>query len=145
MDEKNSVLIVDDDTSNIGALSRILDAEYRIFAVNNGAAAVLAAAKHAPDLILLDIIMPGVDGYNVLAALKSAEQTRHISVIIISGLGDALSEERALAAGAVDYITKPFSPAIIRHRVRIHIQAVNTRKALDAALQALHGEEKEKE
>ena len=140
MDKENSVLIVDDEASNIGALSSILDAEYRLYAVNNGADAVAAAEKHLPDLILLDIIMPNMGGYDVLAALKSAEKTKDIAVIVISGLGDAANEGKALASGAVDYVTKPFSPAVVRHRVRVHIQAVNTRRELDAARRALQSE-----
>ena len=139
MDKKNSVLIVDDETSNIRALSNILGSEYTLYVTTNGASAVAAAEKYLPDLILLDIIMPDTDGYEVLTALKSSEKTRELSVIFVSGLGDAGSEEKGLALGAVDYISKPFSPAIVRHRVRIHIQAVNMQRELDAALQALQG------
>ena len=120
---KNSVLVVDDENSNIIALTHILSPDYAIYAAKNGPAGLKAAEKYLPDLILLDILMPEMDGYAVIAALKSSEKTRGIPVIFISGLSEARDEEKGLALGAADYINKPFSSAIVRQRVRNHIKS----------------------
>ncbi|MCL2081127.1 MAG: response regulator [Oscillospiraceae bacterium] len=115
--KKNSVLIVDDETSNIIALTHILQPEYTIYVAKNGATAIAAAAKHLPDVILLDVIMSEMDGYDVITALKSSEITRGIPVIFITGLSDTADEEKGLALGAADYIAKPFSAARVKVRV----------------------------
>ena len=133
MEMENSVLIVDDEVSNILVLSSILKPEYTVYAVKDGEGAVEAANKFKPDVILLDIILPGMDGYETIAALKASENTREIPVIFISGLIDIDAEEKGLALGAADYIFKPFSPAIIKLRVRNQIEIVNMRRELKAA------------
>ena len=127
MDEikTNSVLIVDDDNANILALMHFLSPEYNVYAVKNGRDAAAAAQKYRPDVILLDIVMPGMDGYAVMDALKSADETRDIPVIYITGLSDAGDEEKGLSLGAADYISKPFSSAIVRLRVQNQIRLVN--------------------
>ena len=114
---KNSVLIVDDENSNIMTLTHILSSEYNIYAAKNGQNAIQAANKYMPDVILLDIIMPEMDGYAVLAELKSSEKTQNISVIFITGLSESSDEEKGLALGVADYITKPFSSAIVKLRL----------------------------
>jgi len=123
--KKNSVLIVDDENSNIMALKHILGRDYTVYAVNNGQDAITAAEKYPPDVILLDIIMPEMDGYDVISALKSSEKTQNIPVIFVTGLCDADDEEKGLALGAVDYISKPFSPAIVRLRVYNQVKMLN--------------------
>ena len=115
--KKNSVLIVDDETANIIALTHILQSEYTIYVAKSGTAAIAAAKKHLPDVILLDVLMPEMDGYAVIAALKSAAKTRNIPVIFITGLSDADAEEKGLALGAADYMAKPFSSARVKLRV----------------------------
>ena len=127
MDEikKNSILIVDDENSNIMALTYILGSDYTIYAAKNGKNALAAAEKHLPDVILLDIVMPEMDGYMVLAALKESEITRHIPVIFISGLHSSDDEEKGVALGAADFIGKPFSPAIVKLRVSNQIRIIN--------------------
>ena len=116
--KKNSVLVVDDDTSNIIALTHILQQEYTIYVAKNGTAAIKAAEKHLPDVILLDIIMPEMDGYAVIAELKKSDKTKEIPVIFITGLNKPDDEEKGLSLGAADYIAKPFSPAIVLLRVK---------------------------
>ncbi|MCL2109459.1 MAG: response regulator, partial [Oscillospiraceae bacterium] len=122
--KKNSILIVDDETSNIITLTHILQSEYTVFVAKNGLTAIDAAIKHQPDVILLDIIMPEMDGYIVIAALKELEQTRGIPVIFITGLSEAADEERGLALGAADYLIKPFSPALVKLRVSHQIKLI---------------------
>jgi diguanylate cyclase (GGDEF)-like protein len=123
--KKNSVLIVDDENVNIMALTHILSPDYIIFAAKNGQKAIEAAGKHLPDVILLDIIMPDMDGYAVINALKNTEKTRDIPVFFITGLSNAEDEEKGLALGAADYISKPFSPAIVRLRVKSQLKMLN--------------------
>ena len=121
---KNSVLIVDDENSNILALTHILNTDYNIHAAKDGTRAIHAAKQYLPDIILLDIIMPEMDGYAVLAELKSCETTQNIPVIFITGLSDTADEEKGLALGVADYITKPFSTAIVKLRVRNQMQLI---------------------
>lgn len=122
IDERNSILIVDDEKANIMTLTRILSPEYKIHAAKNGAQAITTAKRYTPDVILLDIVMPDMDGYEILTVLKDTEETREIPVIFISGLRSTEDEEKGLSLGAADYISKPFSPAIVKLRVRNQIQ-----------------------
>jgi len=122
--KKNSVLIVDDETSNLMELTHILQSDYTVYAAKNGMVAIEAAIKHQPDVILLDIIMPEMDGYIVITALKKLERTQNIPVIFITGLSDAADEERGLALGAADYLIKPFSPALVKLRVLNQIKLI---------------------
>ena len=133
MDEvkKNGVLIVDDENSNIMALTHILSQYYSIIAAKNGTSALAAAEKYAPDVILLDIMMPEMDGYAVLAALKDSEITRGIPVIFVTGLSDADDEEKGLSLGAADYISKPFSPAIVKLRVLNQMKILNQLRTIE--------------
>ena len=122
--KKNSVLIVDDERSSISALRNILNIEYTIYASSNGQDAIETAEEFLPDIILLDVMMPDMDGYDVITVLKKSDNTRDIPVIIITGLGNTDDEEKGLALGAADYITKPFHPAIVKLRVQNHIRLV---------------------
>ena len=129
-EKKNSVLIVDDENMNILALTHILSPEYTVFAVKEGPDAIDVAEGYSPDVILLDIIMPDMDGYAVIAALKSSEKTKNIPVIFISGLSKPGDEEKGLSLEAADYITKPFSPAIVKLRVQNQIKIINQTKLI---------------
>jgi len=120
--DKNSVLIIDDETTNIIALTNILTPEYEIYAAKNGLNAIKLAKEHLPDVILLDVLMPEMDGYEVISILKASEDTRAIPVIIISGLGSAEAEEKGLILGASDYISKPFHSSIVKIRIQNQIQ-----------------------
>ena len=122
---KNSILIVDDDKSNLLVLNDILNQDYTLYLARSGRDAIEKANGNLPDLILLDIIMPGMDGYDVLAALKDSDKTRHIPVIFITGLSDPEAEKKGLSLGAADYISKPFSHAIVKLRVQNQIKIIN--------------------
>jgi len=125
LEKKNTVLIVDDDALNIAALTHILKDDYTIFVEKDGEDAIETAKELLPDLVLLDIVMPKMDGFEVLAYLKSRPETREIPVVFITGLNNAQDEERGLVLGAADYIHKPFSPSIIKLRVKNQLQLVN--------------------
>ena len=122
---KNSILVVDDEASNHVFLTSLLSPMYTVYAATNGQSAVKIAKDVLPDLILLDIIMPEIDGYKVLADLSSFEETREIPVIIISGLSSVEDEKKGLALNAVDYISKPFDAEIVKLRIRNQIKIVN--------------------
>jgi len=123
--KKNSVLIVDDDKANIIVLTHILTPEYIVYAAKNGQDAIEAAMEYLPDVVLLDILMPEMNGFEVISLLKADEKTKAIPVIFVTGLGEIENEEKGLALGAADYISKPFSHAIVRLRVRNQMQILN--------------------
>jgi len=119
---KNTVLIIDDESNNIIALKKILETEYNVFAEVDSLEAVETVAEILPDIILLDVIMPDMDGYDVINILKSTENTKDMPVIFITGLDEIYAEEKALTLGASDYILKPFNSGIVRLRVRNQIK-----------------------
>ena len=136
-----TLLIVDDDKHNRLLLTELFEGEYKIIQAKNGLQALELARAHAPDLILLDVLMPEMDGMAVIRALKRDDATRHIPVIFITALDSAADEELGLDLGAVDYIAKRFHPPIARVRVRNHLQIVHQRRLLEqiAALDGLTG------
>jgi putative two-component system response regulator len=119
---KSRVLIVDDEPGNIKILSNVLAQDYALSVATNGRQALEIARVQSPDIILLDMIMPEMDGIEVCEALKASEETKDIPVIFVTSMSDTANEERGLDAGAVDYISKPISPPIVKARVKIHIQ-----------------------
>jgi len=123
--EKNSILIVDDETSNILYLNYLLGSDCEIYTAKNGKKAIELANKYLPDLILLDIIMSGTDGYEVLIELKKSDRTKNIHVIVITGMKDVDSEKKGLSLGADDYISKPFNDEIVRLRVKNQLKLIN--------------------
>jgi signal transduction histidine kinase len=123
--EKNIILIVDDDKMDLEILNNILSLDYTIYMTKNGSTAIDIANKYLPDLILLDIIMPEMNGYEVLAALKKSPKTQDIPAIFITGLDSVEDEEKGLSLDAADFIHKPFSSTIVKLRVRNQIQIVN--------------------
>ena len=126
---KNSVLIVDDENSNILALTHILSPEYLVYAAKSGEGAIKAAEKYKPDIILLDIIMSDMDGFEVIAELKKSEKTKDIPIIFVTGMNSAVDEEKGFALGAADYITKPFSTALVKLRVKNQIKLLEQFRA----------------
>ncbi len=117
------VLIVDDQPVNIHALASLLREDYTLLAAASGASALeLAKGEKVPDLILLDIMMPAMNGYEVCRQLKNDPKTRDIPVIFITARSDSEDEAMGLDLGAVDYIAKPFSNAVVRARVRTHVK-----------------------
>jgi diguanylate cyclase (GGDEF)-like protein len=128
---KNKVLVIDDEKSNLLVLHTILSPVYTVFTAKSGEEGLLRVEDDKPDLILLDIIMPGLDGFEVLRRLKNSPDTRHIPVIIITGLDNEVNEEKGFLLGAVDYITKPFKNSIVMARVKTHIQIVTQMRMIE--------------
>ncbi|WP_295445847.1 two-component system response regulator [uncultured Thiodictyon sp.] len=117
------LLIVDDQPENLAVLAEILGDDYQVRAARSGAQALrIAASLPRPDLALLDIMMPGMDGFAVLAHLREDPVTRDIPVIFVTALDDTRTEVLGFTAGAVDYIGKPFVPAVVQARVRTHLE-----------------------
>ncbi|MFC0168545.1 two-component system response regulator [Pseudoduganella danionis] len=122
MPVKPTILIVDDTPENLSLMSELLRQEYKLKIANSGARAIkLATTGELPDLILLDIMMPEMDGYEVCQILKAHPATRDIPVIFLTAKADIEDEEKGLQIGAVDYITKPVSPPILMARLKIHL------------------------
>lgn len=121
--EKNTILIVDDSPENITVLGALLRTDYIIRVATNGEKALqLVDSDNPPDLILLDVMMPGIDGYEVCKRLKANTLTQKIPVIFITAKTSEADEVKGFEMGAVDYVTKPFSPVVIKARVRTHVE-----------------------
>ena len=122
MGEHQKILVVDDERLNIKVLSDILKPSYKVMAAINGAQALKAAhSEKPPSLILLDIMMPEMDGYEVIAQLKADEQTRDIPVIFVTAMESDEDREKGLSLGAVDFIPKPVSADTVLETVRQYI------------------------
>jgi len=123
VDAKPAVLIVDDSPDNIALISSLLKETYRVKAATSGELALsLVAGSNPPDLVLLDIVMPGMDGYEVCQRMKANPSSADIPVIFLTARSEALDEEKGLGLGAIDYITKPISPPIMMARIRTHLR-----------------------
>jgi diguanylate cyclase (GGDEF)-like protein len=125
------VLVADDDTINRQVLAELLKPEYTVVLAKNGAQTLERAARHAPDLILLDVMMPDMDGYEVLRRLRAESPSGHPAVIFISGLDRPEDEATGLNMGAADYISKPFNATVVMARVALHLQMVRQRRMLE--------------
>ena len=124
------ILIVDDAVENIRILKALLaDLGQIVFSLDGGGA-LDQAARHHPDLILLDVVMPGIDGLETCRRLKAGAETKDTPIIFISGADGKGDEAQGLAAGAVDYIAKPFTPEIVRARVHTQLELVRTKAEL---------------
>jgi response regulator RpfG family c-di-GMP phosphodiesterase len=131
MTEQATILIVDDQPENLAVLSTLLQPHYSVRAARSGELALrVAATPPQPDLVLLDVMMPGMDGYHVIAKLRENPATRGLPVIFITALAAEDDEERGFQAGAVDYITKPIKPATVLARVHTHLELKTARDAL---------------
>lgn len=120
--DKYNILVVDDTPDNLIMMSELLKDDYKVKVANNGEKALkISQSQTPPDLILLDIMMPVMDGYEVCRQLKSNAQTQHIPVIFLTAKTDATDETKGLEIGAIDYITKPINPAILMARVKTHL------------------------
>lgn len=141
----NRVLIVDDEHSNLNILMKVLGTEYKVKITDNGKEALeIARSAKPPDLILLDIMMPEIDGFEVCRQLKADEKTKDIPVIFLTGREDSKAETEGFNMGAVDYIRKPFNIPVIKSRIRTQMELRNQRnrleiraRELDLALEAL--------
>jgi diguanylate cyclase (GGDEF)-like protein len=126
------ILVVDDVVENVDVLFHLLKADYTLAAARNGLKALRMVEKRPPDLILLDIMMPEMDGYEVCRRLKEKNATREIPIIFITSLSEAIDEARAFNLGAVDYITKPFQPIVVKARIRTHLNLKQKSDMLEA-------------
>ena len=122
---KNEILIVDDDKANLMYLNNLLSAESTLHMAKDGRQALKWIDEFIPDLILLDITMPGISGYEVLTELKKSERTRNIPVIFITGLSADEDEMKGLELGADDYICKPFNETIVKLRINNQLKIIN--------------------
>lgn len=129
--QKQRVLIVDDNKSNLKILSDILRDEVELLLAQDGEQGVRKAAEYQPDLILLDVVMPGIDGFEVIRRLKQNAATYTIPVIFITSLNDSSHEEQGLLLGACDYINKPFHAAVVLARIKLHLQLARQRLMLE--------------
>ena len=140
-DGKKVVLLVDDTPANIQIALAILKDLYQVRVATNGAKALeLANTEPLPDLILLDVMMPGMDGFEVCTRLKAAQATREIPVIFLTGQTEIEDETRGFEVGGVDYIHKPFSPAVVKARVNTHLVLRGIREQLAQQLMAIRSE-----
>ena len=123
--KKNSILIVEDDSLSIRALSEILRHDYTIYVEKKSSKVNMLARRILPDLILLDVMMPDMSGFDVIRELKSNEATRNIPVIFVTGMTTSEDEAKGLSYGAVDYINKPFKESVVKMRVEHQIKIIN--------------------
>jgi len=129
--KKYTILITDDERMNVEVLAGILAPAYNLLIARNGARALELAASQRPDLILLDVIMPDMSGFEVIRALKGSEETAGIPVIFITGLTSAADEEKGFFLGAVDYIAKPFNKSIVNARVNTQMKIVDQMRTIE--------------
>ena len=134
-DQRPRLLLVDDEPTNLQVLRHILQADYRLLFATDGERALQVAREQRPDLVLLDIMMPNMDGYAVCCALKADAATASIPVIFITALTDSQDETAGFDVGGVDYITKPVSPPVVRARVRTHLSLVRMDELRETRLQ----------
>lgn len=127
---RGTILIVDDEVSNIEIMNAVLEDDYEVLFSTSGQQALDTARATPPDLILLDVLMPGIDGFEVCRQIKDDSQLADIPVTFTTGLGDTDHEMRGLSLGAIDYVTKPIQPAILRARVGNHIELKRLRDQL---------------
>jgi diguanylate cyclase (GGDEF)-like protein len=129
--KKFKILVVDDEKANLDVLVHILKDSYIVYPAKCGAAALKKAAEIQPDLILLDIIMPDINGFDVLQKLKSDDLVSHIPVIFITSLNNAEDEKKGLRLGAVDYIAKPFNSEIVKVRIKTQLQLIKHMRTIE--------------
>ena len=130
-DNKSIVLVVDDVSENIDVLIGILDTDYVVkFALNGDTAIEIASKEPQPDIILLDVMMPGINGYEVCTKLKQDVSTSNIPVIFVTAFDDLRGELRGFDVGGVDYITKPVIPEIVLARVKTHLELKEVKEKL---------------
>jgi putative two-component system response regulator len=128
--ERKTVFLVDDNVTNLTLGKNALAGHYNVFTLNSGARLFKMLEKSIPDIILLDVDMPEMDGYQVIEILKGKKETAHIPVIFLTAKTDGQSELRGLSLGAIDYITKPFTPTLLLKRIEVHLLVESQKKEL---------------
>lgn len=134
---QNALLLVDDEPLNLQVLRQTLQDDYRLLFAKNGAKALELAEKDSPSLILLDVIMPDMNGYEVCKQLKLNPKTAHIPVIFVTSLCEDIDEAAGFNAGAVDYIIKPISPLVVKARIKTHLTLVSVDEIKETRLQII--------
>jgi len=129
-EERKIIYLVDDNATNLTLGKNVLISHYKVFTMNSGAALLKTLEKSIPDIILLDVEMPGMNGYEVIKIIKSKKETKGIPVIFLTAKNDGDSELEGLSLGAIDYITKPFSPSLLLKRIETHLELANYNKNL---------------
>jgi putative two-component system response regulator len=137
-DHRPRILVVDDEPANLQVLKQILQQDYQLLFALNGEKALGLAEREKPDLILLDIMMPGITGLETCARLKGNSATRDIPVIFVTALADTPDEAEGFRLGCVDYITKPVSPPIVLARVKTQLSLVSVDSLRETRLQVIH-------
>ena len=137
MKEQFKILIVDDEPNNLKLLQQILKSDYQLIFATNGSKALSAVDTHRPDLILLDVMMPDMDGYEVCQQLKSNPANASIPVIFVTAMGEQSDEAKGFDVGAVDYIQKPVSGPIVLRRVQTHLSLVKAKDLEDLAIASI--------
>ncbi|MCL2792670.1 MAG: response regulator [Spirochaetaceae bacterium] len=127
---QKSIFLVDDDVTNLARSNDSLGKSYKLFTMNSSGRLLKMLESHVPDLILLDVEMPELDGYETIKLLKSKEETKNIPVIFLTAHRDEESELRGLSLGAIDYIAKPFSPPLLQKRIEMHLLVESQKKLL---------------
>ncbi|MBU2225214.1 MAG: response regulator [Gammaproteobacteria bacterium] len=135
--EHPTLLLVDDEPTNLRVLRTVLQDQYRLLFAKSGEEALQLVAQQQPDLILLDVMMPGLTGFDVCSRLKANPATQAIPVIFVTALKDEVDETRGFDVGAVDYITKPISPAVVKARVKTHLSLVQAVELKQTRLQVI--------
>ncbi|MDU0353929.1 response regulator [Paraglaciecola aquimarina] len=137
LNTKQSVLIVDDEPTNLRVLNQVLNQTYRLIFAKSGQEALRLVEKDRPDLILLDVMMPEMSGHQVCETLKSSSLYKAIPIIFVTALNDTEDEAKGLNLGAVDYISKPISPAVVKARVKTHLSLVDAEELRRTRLQVI--------
>jgi DNA-binding response OmpR family regulator len=133
-EEKDTILIVDDSPTNLGVLFDYLrNSGFKVLVAEDGEGALQRAGYARPDIILLDVLMPGLDGFETCRRLKANEETKNIPVIFMTALSDTVDKLKGFEAGAVDYVTKPVEVAEVLARIRTHLTLRNLQKQLQTA------------
>ncbi|MBA6352982.1 two-component system response regulator [Colwellia sp. BRX8-2] len=134
---KAKILVVDDEPNNLQVINQVLVGNYQLVFAKNGQRAIEIAIEQQPDLILLDIMMPEMDGYEVCRTLKKIKSTAHIPIIFVSAMSNMENECQGFEAGGVDYITKPICPEIVRVRVKTHLSLVGVNELKESRMQII--------
>jgi putative two-component system response regulator len=128
--DKCTVLVVDDTEANVDILVEALGSEYEVSVAMDGESALETVKTELPDIILLDIMMPGIDGYEVCQRLKSDTKTAHIPIMFLTAMTEVENKTKGFELGAVDYITKPFEVSEVKARVKTHLSLMIANKKL---------------
>ncbi|PJZ76572.1 HD domain-containing phosphohydrolase [Leptospira neocaledonica] len=137
LDDRPKILVVDDEAANLQVLKQILQEDYRLFFAKDGLKAIELAISEKPNLILLDVMMPGMTGHETCKKLRNEATTSRIPVIFVTAMAEEEDEADGFEAGAVDYITKPVSPAIVKARVKTHLSLVWNDELKETRLQII--------